>query len=136
MTFSPYAKWQASHWRHHATVGDLDRRGSGDFWTLTKEEYLEAHRNTWPELLKVLRDSGVEREIIWIQGNTLYIYVMAEDFDKAIAQQGKEKVFADWLKKMEPLLDVIQDYSEEGKVMKLEKIFDMEEQLARLEKQE
>ena len=40
ITFTPYEKWKASHWRHHATVANLDRRGSGDYWTMTKEEYL------------------------------------------------------------------------------------------------
>jgi omega-6 fatty acid desaturase (delta-12 desaturase) len=29
---------------HHATAGDLDRRGQGDVWTLTVEEYLQASR--------------------------------------------------------------------------------------------
>jgi len=44
LTYTPYEKWRASHWRHHATVGDLDRRGQGDFWTMTKEEYLAGPR--------------------------------------------------------------------------------------------
>lgn len=42
LTFAAYEKWRASHWRHHATVADLDRRGTGDFWTMTKQEYSEA----------------------------------------------------------------------------------------------
>jgi omega-6 fatty acid desaturase (delta-12 desaturase) len=42
LTFAAYDKWRASHWRHHATVADLDRRGTGDFWTMTKQEYLES----------------------------------------------------------------------------------------------
>ena len=29
---------------HHATSGDLDRRGTGDIWTLTVQEYLESSR--------------------------------------------------------------------------------------------
>ncbi len=45
LTFTPYDKWRASHWRHHATVADLDRRGSGDFWTLTREEYIGSSRS-------------------------------------------------------------------------------------------
>jgi len=42
LTFTPYEKWRASHWKHHGTVADLDRRGSGDFWTMTKSEYLDS----------------------------------------------------------------------------------------------
>jgi omega-6 fatty acid desaturase (delta-12 desaturase) len=49
LTFAAYDKWRASHWRHHATVADLDRRGSGDFWTMTKQEYLESSK--WKRLV-------------------------------------------------------------------------------------
>ena len=31
---------------HHATNGDLDRRGIGDIWTLTVREYLSSSRMT------------------------------------------------------------------------------------------
>jgi len=49
LTFAAYEKWRASHWRHHATVADLDRRGTGDFWTMTKQEYIESPR--WKRLV-------------------------------------------------------------------------------------
>ena len=39
MTFTPYYHWRHNHSIHHATVGDLDRRGVGDVMTLTVEEY-------------------------------------------------------------------------------------------------
>ncbi len=39
MTFLPSTGWSQEHARHHATSGDLDRRGSGDIWTLTVAEY-------------------------------------------------------------------------------------------------
>jgi acyl-lipid omega-6 desaturase (Delta-12 desaturase) len=44
LTFTPYAQWRWEHALHHATAGDLDRRGTGDVWTLTVQEYLEASR--------------------------------------------------------------------------------------------
>jgi omega-6 fatty acid desaturase (delta-12 desaturase) len=37
--FTPYYSWRHSHAIHHATAGDLDRRGTGDVWTLTVDEY-------------------------------------------------------------------------------------------------
>jgi len=40
LTFTPFEQWRRSHAIHHATVGDLDRRGTGDVWTLTVDEYL------------------------------------------------------------------------------------------------
>ena len=35
LTFTPYHHWKWEHAMHHATNGDLDRRGIGDIWTLT-----------------------------------------------------------------------------------------------------
>lgn len=39
LTLTPYRQWTWAHARHHATTGDLDRRGVGDIWTMTVEEY-------------------------------------------------------------------------------------------------
>ena len=44
LTFTPYYHWRWEHALHHASAGDLDRRGTGDVWTLTVQEYLEASR--------------------------------------------------------------------------------------------
>lgn len=38
-TLTPYAFWRKSHAMHHATSGNLDRRGTGDITTLTLREY-------------------------------------------------------------------------------------------------
>jgi omega-6 fatty acid desaturase (delta-12 desaturase) len=37
--YTPFAWWRHEHAVHHATAGDLDRRGVGDIETLTVEEY-------------------------------------------------------------------------------------------------
>lgn len=39
LAFTPYDKWHNQHMRHHGTVGNLDKRGVGDVWTMTREEY-------------------------------------------------------------------------------------------------
>jgi len=44
LCFTPYYQWRWEHSLHHSTSGDLDRRGTGDIWTLTVQEYLEASR--------------------------------------------------------------------------------------------
>jgi acyl-lipid omega-6 desaturase (Delta-12 desaturase) len=44
LTFTSYFHWRWEHSMHHATAGDLDRRGTGDIWTLTVQEYLESSR--------------------------------------------------------------------------------------------
>lgn len=44
LVFTPYSHWRWEHAIHHASSGDLDKRGTGDIWTLTVQEYLEASR--------------------------------------------------------------------------------------------
>lgn len=40
LTLTPFAQWRRDHALHHASSGDLDRRGHGDIPTLTVREYL------------------------------------------------------------------------------------------------
>jgi len=40
-TLTPYDVWRRAHAIHHATTGNLDRRGIGDIETLTVREYFE-----------------------------------------------------------------------------------------------
>jgi omega-6 fatty acid desaturase (delta-12 desaturase) len=42
LTLTPYFDWRHEHNLHHATAGDLDRRGRGDVWTMTVAEYRAA----------------------------------------------------------------------------------------------
>jgi len=39
LVFIPYFYWRHRHAIHHATAGNLNRRGVGDVWTLTLQEY-------------------------------------------------------------------------------------------------
>jgi omega-6 fatty acid desaturase (delta-12 desaturase) len=39
VVYAPFVSWRHSHAVHHATAGDLDRRGVGDVLTLTVAEY-------------------------------------------------------------------------------------------------
>ncbi len=42
LTFTPFRSWRRSHGIHHAHNGNLDKRGVGDVWTMTLEEYRDA----------------------------------------------------------------------------------------------
>jgi omega-6 fatty acid desaturase (delta-12 desaturase) len=44
LTFTPYDHWRWQHAIHHGTAGHLDKRGTGDIWTMTVQEYLESSR--------------------------------------------------------------------------------------------
>lgn len=42
LTVVPYEQWKHSHSIHHATSSNLDKRGVGDIWILTVDEYMAA----------------------------------------------------------------------------------------------
>lgn len=42
LVFTPFEDWRFSHLRHHTSYADLDARGFGDIWTMTRTEYKEA----------------------------------------------------------------------------------------------
>ncbi|MEP6765699.1 MAG: fatty acid desaturase [Gemmatimonadaceae bacterium] len=48
LTVTPFTQWRRDHALHHASSGDLDRRGHGDVPTITKKEYLA--RGKWGRL--------------------------------------------------------------------------------------
>jgi len=48
LTLTPYDFWRRTHAAHHASSGNLDRRGMGDVDTLTVNEYLS--RSRWGRL--------------------------------------------------------------------------------------
>jgi len=48
LAFTPYYAWRHAHAVHHATAGNLDRRGVGDVLTLTVKEYQQ--RSWWGRL--------------------------------------------------------------------------------------
>ena len=45
-----------------------------------EEEYVEAHRNVWPDLIQHLQDVGFHNYSIFKRGLNLFVYVEVEDF--------------------------------------------------------
>ncbi|WP_414044248.1 fatty acid desaturase [Macrococcus animalis] len=46
LTLFPYQQWRREHNIHHATSGNLDKKGVGDIWMMTIEEYEAADKKT------------------------------------------------------------------------------------------
>jgi acyl-lipid omega-6 desaturase (Delta-12 desaturase) len=74
LNLTPYGHWRWQHAVHHGTSGDLDRRGSGDIWTLTVEEYLESTR--WKRLAYRL----ARNPVVLFAIAPLYIFVVHHRF--------------------------------------------------------
>ena len=79
LNLTPYLHWRWQHALHHGTAGDLDRRGSGDIWTLTVEEYLESTR--WRRLAYRL----ARNPFVLFIAAPLYVFVVHNRFAAASA---------------------------------------------------
>src|SRR5436309_14751818 len=79
LTFTPYYHWRWEHAVHHASSGDLDRRGMGDIWTLTVQEYLESSR--WRRFAyRLARDPIV---MFVVAPVTLFLFIHRWPFKRA-----------------------------------------------------
>ena len=48
LTLFPFEKWKNEHNIHHATSSNIDKKGVGDIWMMTIEEYEQA--STWTKI--------------------------------------------------------------------------------------
>lgn len=82
-TWTPFHYWRWEHSVHHRTAQDLDRRGTGDIWTLTVQEYLEASR--WRKFSYRL----ARNPIILFGAAPVFIFMIKYRF--ALGKVGKEE---------------------------------------------
>lgn len=85
---SPFRDWGEAHIRHHATAGNLDKRGVGDIWTLTVEEYITA-----PKLKRITY--RVFRHPLFMFGvGPSYVFLVFHRFSqKGIQHKGRLSVY-------------------------------------------
>jgi omega-6 fatty acid desaturase (delta-12 desaturase) len=74
LTLTPHHKWWHDHALHHAHAGNLDRRGDGDVWTMTVQEFREASR--WKKLGYVL----VRQPLFMLTVGPLLVFVVQHRF--------------------------------------------------------
>ena len=89
LTWTPYYHWRWEHALHHASSGDLDRRGVGDVWTLTVQEYLEA--SSWKKFSYRLARNPVVLFLI----APLFLFVMWQRIPNPKAK-GRERRSIYW----------------------------------------
>jgi L-rhamnose mutarotase len=67
------------------------------------QEYDEAHRRVWPELLRLLKEVGISHYSIFRRGQDLFFYMHVEDFDRAWGELDASKINQLWQREMQPL---------------------------------
>jgi len=81
LTFTPYYHWRWEHSIHHATSGHLDKRGTGDVWTMTVEEYLNSSR--WKKFAYRLARNPFILFVI----APMYLFLIQQRFPKSRANR-------------------------------------------------
>jgi omega-6 fatty acid desaturase (delta-12 desaturase) len=85
LTFTPFYHWRWEHARHHATSGDLGRRGTGDVWTMTVQEYLESSR--WKRFAYRLARNPIVLFVI----APVFLFVVLQRFPSPRASQRERR---------------------------------------------
>jgi acyl-lipid omega-6 desaturase (Delta-12 desaturase) len=76
LTVFPYHQWQHDHSVHHATSSNLDKRGTGDIWVLTVDEYLAA--STWERLKYRL----YRNPLVMFGLGPIYVFLLKNRFNR------------------------------------------------------
>lgn len=85
ITLFPYEQWKRSHSIHHATSSNLNKRGTGDIWILTVEEYIEA--SFWKRLQYRL----YRNPIVMFGLGPIFLFLITNRFNRKDARK-KERI--------------------------------------------
>jgi L-rhamnose mutarotase len=88
-----------------------------------KEEYIKAHREVWPEILKGLKDAGCREMTIFLRGNLLFLYALIEDIELFGKTREKDTYYHKWNEWMEKLLEHPYDEDEQSPFARMEEIW-------------
>lgn len=92
-----------------------------------KEEYKEVHQRVWPELLNAMSQLGISNYSIFMrQDGTLFGYLEATDFKKAMAELAKNEANLRWQEAMKAYLATPIEMSKSEPLELLEEVFHMD----------
>jgi len=84
------------------------------------DEYVEAHRAVWPEMLDALRAAGIRNYTIFRAGNEVFGYFEADDLEAAGAYLAAQPVSARW---QDAMADLLEERVPDGGPPPLEEVF-------------
>ncbi|WP_199738145.1 fatty acid desaturase [Falsibacillus albus] len=85
LTMHPFSQWKHEHSVHHATSSNLDKRGTGDIWVMTIEEYKAA--SIWQKISYRL----YRNPIVMFGLGPIYVFLLKNRFNRKDARK-KERM--------------------------------------------
>lgn len=85
ITLFAFEKWKRDHAIHHATSSNLDKRGTGDVWVMTVDEYVAA--SFWGKLSYRL----YRNPLVLFGLGPIYLYLVSNRFNRKEAKR-KERM--------------------------------------------
>jgi L-rhamnose mutarotase len=89
----------------------------------TIEEYEQAHRHVWPELLEKLRDVGIGDYSIFRRGLDLFLVMKVADFERAWEILDKDPTNLRWQKEMGRLFEPPADLAPGERFAMMKEVF-------------
>ncbi|MET3547138.1 omega-6 fatty acid desaturase (delta-12 desaturase) [Paenibacillus favisporus] len=85
LTLVPYQQWKNEHSIHHATSSNLDKRGIGDMWVMTVDEYAAA---SWTRRLAY---RFYRHPVVMLGLGPIFVFVISYRFNRKGAKR-KERI--------------------------------------------
>ena len=84
------------------------------------DDYVAAHRDVWPDMLRALKESGIRNYSIFRDGNQVFGYFESDDLAAAAAYLGRQEVCARW---QDAMADLLEERVPDSGPLPLEEIF-------------
>jgi L-rhamnose mutarotase len=99
------------------------------------DEYVERHREVWPEMLRALRDAGWHDYTLHLRDDGLLVGVLStDDFAAAKAAMESTEVNRRWQQEMAPFFVGLDGALPDRGMQLLPEIFNLDDQLKRAER--
>ena len=90
------------------------------------EEYEREHARVWPELLAKLKQVGICEYSIFRRGQDLFLYLRADDFDRAWDELDQDPVNQRWQALMSKLFEPVPDQRAGERFAMMKEVFYLE----------
>jgi L-rhamnose mutarotase len=90
-------------------------------------EYVERHKEVWPEMLQALRETGWHNYSLFMrEDGLLFGYLETEDFDLARAEMATREVNQRWQREMAPFFEIEPGTRPDQNMRELKEVFHLD----------